>query len=86
MARHSGDPDARETPQLRVDGAVDGLQRRRRDVLDIDVDGTPTGIYMEHFTTSSTFRNLHVGTASAVGVNAKWADPSGAASPRVSTT
>lgn len=48
---------------------------------DVDVDGTPTGIYLEHFTTSSTFRNLHVGTGVRTGVNCEWADPSWGGKP-----
>jgi hypothetical protein len=48
---------------------------------DIDVDGTPTGIYMEHFTTSSTFRNLHVGTGVRTGVNCEWAAPNWGGKP-----
>ena len=48
---------------------------------DIDVDNTPTGVYMEHFTTSSTFRNLHVGTGVRTGVNCEWADPAWGGKP-----
>jgi hypothetical protein len=42
---------------------------------DVDVDGTPTGIYIEHFTTSSTFKNIHVGTGVRTGINCEWDDP-----------
>lgn len=42
---------------------------------DVDVDDTPVGVYIEHFTTSSTFSNLQIGTGVRVGVNCEWADP-----------
>lgn len=42
---------------------------------DVDVDGTPTGIYIEHFTTSSTFQNIHVGTGVRTGITCEWDDP-----------
>jgi hypothetical protein len=42
---------------------------------DIDVDRTPTGVYVEHFTSDSTFRRLRVGRRVRLGVNAEWADP-----------
>lgn len=48
---------------------------------DIDVDNSPTGVYMEHFTTSSTFRNLHIGTGVRTGVNCEWADPAWGGKP-----
>jgi hypothetical protein len=42
----------------------------------IDVDRTPTGVYIEHFTHNSTFRRLVIGQRVEVGVNAEWDDPS----------
>jgi hypothetical protein len=42
----------------------------------IDVDGTLTGVYLEHFTHNSTFRRLRVGPHVEVGLTAEWADPS----------
>jgi len=41
----------------------------------IDVDRTRTGVYIEHFTTDSTFRSLRVGPRVRVGLTAEWADP-----------
>ncbi len=41
----------------------------------IDVDQARTGIYLEHFTHSSTFSRLRIGPAVRVGVTAEWADP-----------
>jgi len=48
---------------------------------DVDVDGTPHAIYLEHFTTSSTFRNLHIGSGVRVGINCEWDDPSWGGKP-----
>jgi hypothetical protein len=42
----------------------------------VDVDGAPTGVYIEHFTHNSTFRRLRVGPHVEAGVNAEWDDPS----------
>jgi hypothetical protein len=42
----------------------------------IDVDGTPTGVYIEHFTRNSTFRRLRIGRHVEVGLTAEWNDPS----------
>jgi hypothetical protein len=41
----------------------------------IDVDATPTGVYIEHFTRGSTFQRLRVGEDVRVGVLAEWAAP-----------
>ena len=42
---------------------------------DIDVDGTPTGVYIEHFTRDSTFRGLLIGADVRIGLLAEWAGP-----------
>ena len=41
----------------------------------LDIDGTPVGVYLEHYTTASTFSHLFVGHGVRVGVNCEWADP-----------
>jgi hypothetical protein len=41
----------------------------------IDVDQTPTGVYVEHFTRRSTFQNMRVGEQVRIGVVAEWAAP-----------
>ena len=41
----------------------------------IDVDQTPTGVYVEHFTRRSTFQRLRVGDEVRVGLVAEWAAP-----------
>jgi hypothetical protein len=42
---------------------------------DVEIDRTPVGIYLEHFTRGATFDRLRVGPAVQRGVNAEWADP-----------
>lgn len=41
----------------------------------IDVDGTRTGVYIEHFTSDSTFARLRIGPSVRVGLLAEWDDP-----------
>jgi hypothetical protein len=41
----------------------------------IDVDQTPTGVYVEHFTRRSTFQRLRVGREVRIGVVTEWAAP-----------
>jgi hypothetical protein len=41
----------------------------------IDVDDTPTGVYLEHFTRRSTFQHVRVGKRVRVGMLAEWASP-----------
>ncbi len=41
----------------------------------IDVDRTPTGVYVEHFTRSSRFRRLEIGDEVRIGLLTEWADP-----------
>ena len=48
---------------------------------DLDIDGTPTGVYIEHFTTGSTFQRLSIGTSVSTGVNCEWADPTWGSRP-----
>jgi hypothetical protein len=42
---------------------------------DVDVDGTRTGVYLEHFTRASVFERIRVGRHVRVGLSAEWADP-----------
>jgi hypothetical protein len=44
-------------------------------LVDVAIDRTEVGVYLEHFTTHSTFRRLRVGPHVRRGVNAEWADP-----------
>jgi hypothetical protein len=41
----------------------------------IDVDQTPTGVYVEHFTQSSRFQRLQIGDQVRIGLLTEWADP-----------
>jgi hypothetical protein len=41
----------------------------------IDVDQTPTGVYVEHFTRRSTFQHVRVGREVRIGLVAEWAAP-----------
>jgi hypothetical protein len=41
----------------------------------LDVDGTRTGVYLEQYTTDSTFRRLRVGPRVRIGLVAEWASP-----------
>jgi hypothetical protein len=56
-------------------GLWTGTAAHGADFAEIDVDRTPTGVYLEHFTHDSTFRRLRVGPRVEVGVLAEWADP-----------
>jgi hypothetical protein len=48
---------------------------------DVTIDRAGVGVYLEHFTTNSTFRRLRVGPHVSRGVNAEWADPAWGAKP-----
>jgi hypothetical protein len=50
-------------------------------VTDLTVSSTPTGVYLEHFTTNSTFQNMHIGGNVTTGVNCEWADPAWGSKP-----
>lgn len=41
----------------------------------LDIDGAPVGVYVEHYTTASTFTGLRVGSNVRIGVDCEWADP-----------
>jgi hypothetical protein len=56
-------------------GLWTGTATHRARFESIDVDRTRTGVYLEHFTTDSTFRSLRIGPRVRVGLTAEWADP-----------
>jgi hypothetical protein len=56
-------------------GLWTGTAVRRTRFEDVDVDGTPTGVYVEHFTRDSAFRRLRVGPDVRIGLLAEWAGP-----------
>jgi hypothetical protein len=43
-------------------------------VADVTIDRAPVGIYIEHYTTSTTFEHLRVGPNVDRGVNAEWSN------------
>lgn len=45
-------------------------------VQDLDIDRTPVGVYLEHFTTRSTFARVRIGARVGIGMICEWADPS----------
>ena len=48
---------------------------------DLDIDQTPIAVYIEHFTTGSTFQRMSIGTSVSTGVNCEWADPTWGSKP-----
>jgi hypothetical protein len=56
-------------------GLWTGTAARRARFEDIDLDGTPTGVYVEHFTSDSTFRRFQIGPDVRIGLLAEWAGP-----------
>lgn len=56
-------------------GLWTGTATQRARVDGLDVDAAPTGVYIEHFTSDSTFRRLRIGPGVRVGLTAEWADP-----------
>ncbi len=44
-------------------------------IEDIQIDETPVGVYLEHFTTRSTFQRMEIGATVGVGLICEWADP-----------
>jgi hypothetical protein len=64
-----------------VSGIWTGTANTGSHVQDVTVDRTPVGIYIEHFTTGTTFRRLRIGPNVDRGVNAEWASPSNSGKP-----
>jgi hypothetical protein len=56
-------------------GLWTGTATQQASVDGLDVDHAPTGVYIEHFTSDSTFRRLRIGPSVRVGLTAEWADP-----------
>jgi hypothetical protein len=44
-------------------------------VEDVTADRTHVGVYLEHFTSRTTFRRLRIGPNVSRGINAEWANP-----------
>ena len=47
----------------------------------LDIDNTPTGLYMEHFTTGSLFQHIRIGTNVTIGLVCEWDDPAWGGKP-----
>ena len=58
-----------------VSGIWTGDAMKRSRVEDATIQDAPVGIYIEHFTTSSTFERLRIGPSVTRGVNAEWDNP-----------
>jgi hypothetical protein len=43
---------------------------------DLDIDGTPTGVYIEHYTTATTFQRMRIGPNVETGITCEGTDPS----------
>ena len=65
---------------------VDRHRHAARALRGIDVDGAPTGIYVEHFTRDSTFRRLRIGARVRIGLRRVGRPGGGAAARRASAT
>jgi hypothetical protein len=57
-----------------VTGVWTGTATRGASIQDVAVDRTRVGIYIEHYTTGTTFRRLRIGPHVSRGVNAEWAN------------
>jgi hypothetical protein len=64
-----------------VSGIWTGTANRGSTIEDALVDRTRVGIYIEHFTTGTTFRRMRVGPNVVRGVNAEWASHAGGGKP-----
>jgi len=42
---------------------------------DFDIDGTGVGVYLEHYTTGTTFQRLRIGPNVSTGIMCEWAEP-----------
>jgi hypothetical protein len=57
-----------------VTGIWTGTAMHASRVEDVTADETRVGIYIEHFTTGTTFRRLRIGPHVRRGINAEWAN------------
>ncbi len=57
-----------------ITGIWTGTAMHGSRISDATIDRAPVGIYIEHFTTSTTFERLRVGPNVGRGVNAEWSD------------
>jgi Right handed beta helix region len=57
-----------------ISGIWTGTAMKRSRIEDATIDRSRVGIYVEHFTTNTTFRRLRFGVGVTRGVNAEWAN------------
>lgn len=57
-----------------ITGIWTGTAMSRARVIDATINHTPVGIYIEHYTTGTTFNRLRVGPDVDRGVNAEWSN------------
>jgi hypothetical protein len=57
-----------------ITGIWTGTAMHGSRVVDATIDRTPVGVYMEHYTTGTTFNRLRVGPDVDRGVNAEWSN------------
>lgn len=47
----------------------------------LTIESTPVGIYMEHYTTASTFQRMRIASTVSTGILCEWADPAWGSRP-----
>jgi hypothetical protein len=57
-----------------ISGIWTGTANRGSRIEEVSVDRSRVAIYIEHFTTGTTFRGLRIGPNVVRGVNAEWAN------------
>jgi hypothetical protein len=58
-----------------ISGIWTGTAMKHSRIQDATIDHAPVGIYIEHFTTATTFQRIRIGPSVRRGVNAEWANP-----------
>jgi hypothetical protein len=64
-----------------ISGIWTGTAMKRSRIEDATIERARVGIYIEHFTTSTTFERLRVGPGVTRGVNAEWDNPAAGGKP-----
>jgi hypothetical protein len=57
-----------------ISGIWTGTAMKSSRIQDATIDRSRVGIYIEHFTTGTTFQHLRIGPSVVRGVNAEWAN------------
>jgi hypothetical protein len=64
-----------------ISGIWTGTAMKRSRIENATIDRAAVGIYIEHFTTATTFRRLRIGPDVERGVNAEWDNPAAGGLP-----